>query len=118
MPTEYRWNGKAADLMVKDSLARVLIDAGRQAVEKARQLAPVDTGNLRESIGYRYEKAAFRIVLYAKAFYAEFVEMGTSKTRAQPFIRPTLAEMNKFLGNAVKFRGSFPSTPDKYGGAT
>ena len=58
----------------------------------AKRRAPVDTGNLRGSIGSRVDSKyqAIEILLWAGADYARFVELGTSRMSAQPFLRPAL----------------------------
>jgi HK97 gp10 family phage protein len=56
--------------------------------EKAKQYCPVDSGALRDSI-YWYETNG-QIVIGAGVFYAAFVEYGTSRNRAQPFLRPAI----------------------------
>lgn len=71
--------------------------------DSARDKVAVDTGNLKKSIvtmGYRESgKIAFKVaVIRRKAksakspYYAHFVEFGTSKMPAQPYMRPALDE--------------------------
>ena len=62
------------------------------AVMEARSLAPVDTGWLRDSLDYtvRQTETTFAIVIFAGAEYALYVELGTSRMSAQPFLRPVL----------------------------
>jgi HK97 gp10 family phage protein len=62
---------------------------------KAESGVPVDTGNLRDSIqkkitnkGMLFSGTVF--VNEKKAPYATFVEFGTSKMQARPFIRPAI----------------------------
>lgn len=52
--------------------------------DEARRLCPVDSGELRDSI------TATEGGFGATAPYAALVELGTSKTAAQPFLRPAL----------------------------
>lgn len=58
----------------------------------AKALAPVDTGNLRASIGSTITGDGRRGVIRAEigptASYAIHVEQGTSRAAAQPFLRP------------------------------
>lgn len=71
-------------------LRRLAIDVQN----RARQLAPVDTGRLRSSIVHtpgRDSHGAF-VDVGSNVVYAAFVEFGTSRGRAQPFLRPALAE--------------------------
>jgi len=57
--------------------------------EQARQLAPFRTGYLRSTIGFR-RQAPLNWIVYAGAHYAGFVEFGTSKMAARPYLRPAL----------------------------
>lgn len=54
--------------------------------EDARRFAPVDTGELRESI--HVDKHAHEVV--ASADHAVYVEQGTENMAAQPFLAPAL----------------------------
>lgn len=58
---------------------------------RAQQIVPVRTGTLQRSITVTKEG----LMVYSVGsiiFYAPFVEFGTSRMRAQPFLRPALAE--------------------------
>lgn len=74
--------------------AEAIINArALQIASIARQLCPVDTGALRDSIAietYAGHRPGFgtakRIVV--GQFYAPFVEFGTSRMAAQPFLMP------------------------------
>lgn len=71
-----------------------LIRLGQRAVRNMRQLCPVDTGRLRNSLGMtqgRDGKGLF-IDVGTNVEYAPPVEYGTSRQAAQPFVRPGLAE--------------------------
>ncbi len=65
---------------------------GQWAAEQARALAPVDTGALRDSIDFAVRKTqtTFAVVVFAGASYSLYVELGTSRMRAQPHLRPVL----------------------------
>lgn len=60
----------------------------------ARSLVPIDTGELRSTIRHRTgtdSEGAFLILSAggpSRGSYAIFVELGTSRMRAQPFIQP------------------------------
>ena len=55
----------------------------------AQDQAPVDTGNLKNSIFTRTPGRG-RAEVVASANYAIYVELGTSRARAQPFLGPAV----------------------------
>jgi HK97 gp10 family phage protein len=72
-------------------MVRPSMDAlGAAIVEKARELVPVDTGQLRDSINFTYRQDTGELQIHADMYYAIMVEYGTSKTPAQPYLRPAL----------------------------
>ena len=78
-------NGQMGPI-VRDFLAKSAFNVE----EKAKDLCPVDTGLLRTSITSKV--GAGHIPDWASAgtnrFYARYVEFGTHKMRAQPYLRP------------------------------
>lgn len=84
----------------------------------AKQRCPVDTGFLRESIVSAFALdpggAAFVGVVSAEANYGIYVERGTSRARAQPFMRPAaMAVRPVFAREAAQLGASLLS----HGGA-
>ena len=71
-------------------------EAGRECVERAKELVPVRTGRLRDSIGMR-RIGAGKIVVEAKAPYAGYVEYGTRYMKPRPYMRPATREAYKKL---------------------
>lgn len=67
-----------------------LEECGLVAEGYAKRLCPVDTGNLRNSITHTLNGNAEYIGTSVE--YAPYVEMGTTRTRAQPFIKPSVAD--------------------------
>ena len=63
-------------------------------VDIAKGLCPVDKGNLRESIHYEGEFPEFTLIADAVNdqgdYYATYIEFGTSKMPAQPFMWPAV----------------------------
>jgi HK97 gp10 family phage protein len=98
---------------------RALIPAGRALVRVAHEYVPVDTGNLRD--GIRVEElppqengvmvvAGGNQIIPPNRYrdivnYACFVEFGTSKMEAQPYMRPavdmTQGEMSKLIAENI-----------------
>lgn len=84
------------DAKIRSACVDALGYMGEKAVELAQNLAAVDTGNMRSSIthdvddltmtyGTTNEKAPLKPV-----GYSVYVELGTRRMRAQPFIRPAV----------------------------
>jgi len=97
-----------------DPVVRAALDAvANQIKDDARAFCPVDTGSLRESIRKeavaRPAQKAWEVGVRAGGYvtnpktnrivdYAVHVEFGTSRARAQPFLRPAM------LGNQSNVR--------------
>ena len=65
------------------------IAAGAEAVaDNARSVCPVDTGALRDSIAVSQD--GMNAQISANTDYAAYVEFGTSKMAAQPYLVPSL----------------------------
>lgn len=75
------------ELTYKISVA--LEECGLVAEGYAKRLCPVDTGNLRNSITHTQSENTEYIGTDVE--YGPYVEMGTTRTRAQPFIKPSIA---------------------------
>lgn len=73
---------------IRDCENRALLKAGMLAKRDAKELAPVDTGFLRNSIDY--DMGDREVAVGASAEYAPYVEFGTERQKAQPFLRPAV----------------------------
>lgn len=72
---------------IKEAKARALEIVGGKAETYAKQLAPVDTGNLRNSITHEQLDEDTEVI-GTNVEYAPYQELGTSKMPAHPFLRP------------------------------
>lgn len=71
-------------------LARLVVTKVGHDVQRDAQIAcPVDTGNLRASIGIR-RPTLLQALVGPSANYGAFVEYGTSRMSPQPYMRPAL----------------------------
>lgn len=76
-------------------------DFCKDVTASAKLRVPVDTGKLKMSIRYvRHGKGRFSID--ADAPHASYVENGTSKMPAQPFMRPAINVHKPRLMNKIK----------------
>lgn len=78
-----------------------LKEIAKDMEKDAKLNCPVDTGKLKNSIGSETSTVGKRttIKLYAKADHAKYVEYGTSKMPAQPFLAPAF---NKNKDNVTR----------------
>lgn len=100
-----------------DNMARVpakvddaMAEFCRQVVKSAKLRAPVDTGKLKWSIRFQKKgegEGEGDYQISADAPYAAYVEYGTRKTRAQPFMQPAInAYRQRFINNVKKIAGA------------
>lgn len=87
----------------KQAIERGVEKGAEQIAELARQLAPYETGELRESI--HVEPASEGVVrVVADAPYAAYVEFGTRKMAAQPFLTPAVRHTNVLAAIATEMQ--------------
>ncbi len=87
-----------------EALRRAVQKANKQAAEltkiEAERNCPVLTGFLRNSIFYT-TNGYIGFSVGAKASYAVYVEYGTSKMRAQPYLRPAFIFVTQNIPSAM-----------------
>lgn len=83
-------NDKSDELIAQlhDKIPVALEEVGLAAEGYAKRLAPVDTGRLRNSI--THEVSGDTVYIGSNVEYAPYVEMGTTRTRAQPYLQPAV----------------------------
>lgn len=89
------FNGPALQQLLVSPAGPVAADLARRAIKvdrAAKQLCPVDTGRLRASITWQIERDARGLLamIGTNVEYARFVELGTVRAPAQPYLRPAL----------------------------
>jgi HK97 gp10 family phage protein len=83
------------------ALHRALETCGLVAEGYAKKLCPVDTGNLRNSITHVTEGDS-AVYVGTNTEYAAYVELGTSRTRAQPYLRPAVERNSSTYKQIIK----------------
>ncbi len=89
-----RWQPQPTLDLVRRRADVWLLASAALAAQDARRRAPVRTGRLRRSIvplGLLRDGRRSRSGVWARAPYALWVEIGTRRMSAQPYLRPTLA---------------------------
>ena len=91
---------------IKSALLRGLETCGLVAEGYAKKLAPVDTGNLRNSITHEVDDGEPAAYIGTNVEYAPYVCLGTIHMKAQPFLKPAVADhantYRKIIENELK----------------
>lgn len=89
-------------------VAKAVAKGAEEVAATAKQLAPVATGELRDSIGWQMNKSRMNIVatISADALHARWVEFGTKggvlgSQPAQPFMFPAYRLLRKRVRNRI-----------------
>ena len=83
--------GQAVD-GIDSAIGAALEEIGLLAEGYAAGKCPVDTGNLRGSITHEVDAGDNAVYIGTDVEYAPYVELGTSRQKAQPFLRPAASE--------------------------
>lgn len=90
----------AAPNLVESALAKTAFDTQMLAI----QTAPVDTGNLASSIrAEQLDNMKWQVIAHAD--YAVYVEVGTRRSSAQPYLLPALQTTWPKMMQALRSKG-------------
>ena len=90
MNIQFTDNSKEVSENIKAALLRGLETCGLVAEGYAKKLAPVDTGNLRNSITHEVDDREPAVYIGTNVEYAPYQELGTIHMKAQPFLKPAV----------------------------
>ena len=85
---------------LRAAIGRALERIGSQAEGYAKDLCPVYTGNLRNSITHDSDGTAAYIGTNVE--YGKYVELGTRRQAAQPYLKPAGTDHTGTYSNIVK----------------
>lgn len=85
---------------IKGGVQKALEESGLIVENAAKGLCPVDTGRLRNSITHSTNGNTETIG--SNVEYATYVEMGTSRRKASPYLRPGLENSMSQIEQAFK----------------
>lgn len=77
---------------IESAIGVALEKIGLLAENYAEKKCPVDTGNLRGSITHEVDAGDNAVYIGTDVEYAPYVELGTSRQKAQPFLGPAASE--------------------------
>ena len=125
MSVEFADNSRAVLDALQSAAALGLEICGLAAEGYAKKLAPVDTGNLRNSIGHKVDSDGQTVYIGTNAEYAAYVELGTGRyaesgrptpwvykddkgnyhwtagNPAKPFLKPAVSDHAQEYGNIL-----------------
>lgn len=93
MDMKFKMENDFSELMEQAAFSQIekaLEHVGLLMERNAKLACPVDTGRLRNSITHTHDKNTAYVGTNVE--YAPYVEMGTVNTRAQPYLKPALAD--------------------------
>ncbi|MGA8856199.1 MAG: HK97-gp10 family putative phage morphogenesis protein [Candidatus Bathyarchaeia archaeon] len=92
-----------ASALIKQAITNELEAAGAEMEATARRIVPVRTGYLQSTIYHKTDPNDLSLELGAKADYALYVEMGTRRMAAEPFLRPAWDAGEQKLLDSILF---------------
>lgn len=91
------WHGKEVEEKIKTIANAVSRDGAVLIAKHTRQAIPWDTGVLATSVEIKksqFEDGGYMVIVQGKGnyenYYASFVELGSYKDEAQPYLRPSM----------------------------
>lgn len=98
------FNFPALSERMRRNISEVLNEGAASAVSLGKQLAPVDTGFMRDNVTQTDEASStsLRSAIESGADYSVFVEYGTVNQDAQPFFTPTFESARRQVNNNLK----------------
>jgi len=103
---ELRDNSAAVLKQIGDLTEGRLRDLAEEMTDVAKTNCPVDTGNLRDSIEWDAQEMSTEkktVTIYTQTGYGGWVELGTSRQAAQPFLAPAFKQaFNTIVENGGK----------------
>jgi len=110
---DFKWFGDRVRAQWEKEIDRRMHRTGEAIVNRARQLAPVRTGALRDSIDYIVlynpgKRSELRITVGMP--YGIFQEFGTRNIPPHPYIRPATNEFGRIWGFDVAMDFQAPTT--------
>lgn len=95
-------NTEGASQGIVRAIDRALEEIGLAAEGYAKTACPVDTGRLRNSITHVALPDEKAVYIGSNVEYAPDVELGTSRQKAQPFLRPAASEHGEQYRQVLK----------------
>lgn len=126
MNIDFKDNSQAVLKAMQQAVEKALEECGLVAEGYAKKLAPVDTGNLRNSISHKVDPEEPAVYIGSNTSYAPYVELATGiyaeggrptpwvyqdangnwhwtrGNKAQPFLKPSVADHQKQYSQIIE----------------
>jgi hypothetical protein len=107
MPARVRteWYGDRIKARIQRAEESTVAILGERVVVFMQSIVPVDTGALKASLAFRIENVGNGWMLTFGSFgilYAIYVELGTYKMAAQPYVRPGADWLASQVGSVLR----------------
>lgn len=101
---QLNWNGPEVVQAIEEAIVSALSELADDALTYMQSIVPVKTGALRDSCFAQITVENGRLVLSigATAPYAVYVELGSIRNAAQPYIRPTFDLIKSKLPDLIR----------------
>ena len=96
------WDQETIINQVKQNLVDKLEVIGGFVEGAARLLCPADTHNLERSLTHKVIAEDQSVIIGSPVEYAPFVELGTYKMEAQPYLRPAVLDNKQEIMKILK----------------
>ena len=85
-------NAQQVEDAMNQAIAKALTMIGLKAEGNAKNACPVDTGRLRNSITNAIDTDENAVYIGTNVEYAPYVELGTSRRKPHPYLKPAAAD--------------------------
>ena len=102
MLLRYKSYKKDLEKKLNKNIEKALHAVGGYVEGEAKVRAPVDSGNLRGSYTYITDKKERSVTVGTNVSYAPYLELGTSKQKPQPHLKPAVEENRKNIKKLVE----------------
>ena len=102
MLLKYKSYKKDVQKKLNNNIEKALHVVGGYVEGEAKVRSPVDSGNLRGSYTYTTDKKERSVTVGTNVAYAPYLELGTSKQKPQPHLKPAVEENRRNISKLVE----------------
>ena len=85
-------NVEQVEAAMDKAIAKALVMIGQQAEGNAKSICPTRTGRLKNSITNAIDAEANAVYIGTNVEYGPYVELGTSRRKPHPYLKPAAAD--------------------------